>query len=106
MDSVLRELWRGSVQIRENLAPVTPEFHALNAKLTDESAYLERVLSQSDKEHFYTHEETGDMISEMLLEEAFIRGFQFAVKLMVAVYGGKDGLPELLKSFGINASGE
>ena len=105
MDSVLRDLWRGQVRPRENLTPNTPEFRELNKLLTDEAAYLKSVLSPSDWERFGRHEETGDMISEMLHEEAFIRGFRFAAQIMVAVYGSNDSLPELLKLFGLDSPG-
>lgn len=104
MEATLTDLWNGKIHPHENLAPNTKEFLDICKKLENETKHIKSVLSAEDKVLFDTYEETSDIISEILLAQAFIRGFRYATLIMVDVHGNNDAIQKYLKMLSVEKS--
>lgn len=83
MSTLLEQLYGGEIYPAEKILVKTPEYKALNQKISEEKTYFHSILSPKDRERL---EALGDMElqrSSAYAFENFVYGFRLGVGLIL-----------------------
>ena len=82
MFDTLKDLNFGNIAPSEKAGTQNPRFKSCIREVSDSRDALTLTLSDSQKELLELYEEKSDTLSAISVEDAFIRGFGLAVKLI------------------------